>query len=223
MAWVWAAVAVLLGVGIMTLLSNIRLRVLYVREGHDDLLRIQIRALYGIVRLKYEVTVMDWQGRSVSIKQEMVNVKKQSLQNESKSRINRRKVMHMVRELRELTAHVLGFSAWVRKTLSAIRCHGWEWETRIGLVDAADTAMTTGIVWSIKSCISGPLLGGVRLLNRPKLSVIPLFHEDYFETRLQSRFSIRFSSALWALLNLLVRILKVKGGLRKWRKHLART
>lgn len=117
-----------------------------------------------------------------------------------------------------MLAHTAELVEWTKSVLSRTVCTELSWVTRIGLGDAADTAVTTGVVWGIKTSILGYLLRFVRLEARPSLNVQPQFNRTMFSTEAVCKFKLKALYAVYAGFRLLVRILRAKGGLRTWRK-----
>nr|WP_253298263.1 DUF2953 domain-containing protein [Paenibacillus sp. MSJ-34] len=94
------------------------------------------------------------------------------------------------------------------------------WSTDIGIGSAADTAIATGVVWAVKSVAAGWAAATFRFMQNPQLAVYPQFHTPQFATELDCIAKIRFGQAIVAGLALIVRVLKVKGGLRTWQNIL---
>ncbi|MNP50215.1 hypothetical protein D3C76_1444640 [compost metagenome] len=92
-----------------------------------------------------------------------------------------------------------------------------EWSTNVGLDDAVHTATLTGALWGVKATLVGWLTGYIRLTKRPKLFVVPEFGgKPLFSTEIRCIAEIRCGYAIYAGLVLIVRVLKVKGGVKKW-------
>ncbi|WP_163971654.1 DUF2953 domain-containing protein [Oceanobacillus halotolerans] len=77
--------------------------------------------------------------------------------------------------------------------------HQLEWETHIGTGDAASTGITTGGIWTIKGLILGVVIEKSNLLNKPTISVVPYFQQEYFHSRMKCMVSIRLGKAIRAL------------------------
>ncbi|MMZ63313.1 hypothetical protein D1872_255590 [compost metagenome] len=105
----------------------------------------------------------------------------------------------------------------MRNTLKRVTIRSLDWSTHIALSDAAHTATLTGVLWGVKSVLVGFLSYHITLLQRPELVVVPVFgSRPLFTTELRCIAQIRCGYAIYAGLVLIVRVLQVKGGIRKW-------
>lgn len=226
MGWLWfAAIAAVVSFVWAILASRVRLEVLFSREGEDDLFRVKAVALGGLFRYKFEVSAVDWAGigAGLALKRETVNLNKEQVKSEQRQQITRRTILAKYEQMRNIFTHTSGFYRWLQSSMSRMHCDSVDWKTNVGLGDAPETALTCGFIWSVKSSILGYLFRYIKLHQTPKMVVNPLFNREYFETRFTCRLSIRLGMALLAGIQLLIRILRVKGGLKVWRRVLSKS
>lgn len=171
------------------LASDIQIEASLKRKQNDDTVRIRVTALFGLVRRQKVMRVLPMGDGAGPVKPFLAFTK---------------------------TIRKLG--PWVTETALRVRCEEFVWVTRIGLGDAASSAIAAGAVWSVKSPLVGVFARLVRMQAMPRLAVLPLFNETRFETDLHGRFSIRTASALAAVFRLVVHIVRSRGGVRRWWK-----
>ncbi|WP_188801092.1 DUF2953 domain-containing protein [Sporolactobacillus putidus] len=70
----------------------------------------------------------------------------------------------------------------------------FSWKTSCGLGEARATAMTCGIIWSVKYSVM-PLIGNM-MSDRPLIEVAPLFQEKVFTTRLSCMITVKTGEAM---------------------------
>jgi hypothetical protein len=142
------------------------------------------------------------------------------LQKESTSvdhEVNKDKVEQWMDQFERLLQATSGLRVWLQSTLRRVSFRKLEWSTNIALEDAAHTATLTGALWGVKATIVGWLTRYISLKQRPKLFVVPVFgSKPLFSTELRCIAQIRCGYAIYAGLVLIVRVLKVKGGVKKW-------
>lgn len=229
-AAVWPAGIALVAAGVLAALlaSEISVEVSFKRENHDDTIRLAVTALYGLVRRQVAIPVVKWEGAGVKVKWGMEKGKRaagagpgpeavQAAPMRS-TKINKRTVAEGYRKFVLLLRATHELKKWLAATARRVRCLELAWVTRIGLGDAADTAVAAGAVWSVKAPLVGWLTRHVRMQAVPQLNVVPLFHEAHFAMELRGRFRMRLAAALAALVHLAWRALRIRGGLRRWWK-----
>lgn len=222
MIWVWILLLFIV-VMIVILLSNVTTQVVYSRKADDDNFYVLIKALFGVLRFRYAIPIIKFKGitKGVSIdREETTNAPIPDKIDHIK--IDRMDVVSRYEQVKELVGHVLGFNRWLMSTLKRIHCRQISWATDIGLDDAAETAITTGMIWGIKTSILGILFNQIKLEAQPQLAVVPHFNSMQFRTAFECIIVIRLGYAMLAGLHLLVRIYKVKGGIRTWQNILSK-
>jgi len=218
MVLVSIVVLVLLAGFAVAMFSDVRGELYFSRVRDNDQLTVQIKALSGLVRYKFEVPVIQFKGLSqgVLVQAETVNEARPKLRNENREHITKHKIERFYRNAREIVEHTLSFSDWMKQTLAHVQCTSLTWNTRIGVGDAPETAITTGLVWTLKSSLLGFAFRWVDLRTKPRVEVVPQYNALEFTTTLRVRGRMRAGVALWAGLRLVVRIAREEGGLRTW-------
>lgn len=223
MAWVWILLVVLAIMIVVALLSRVHTHIVYSREAYDDQLNIQIRALFGALRYRYSLPIIKFEGmkQGVSIQREKTT-NTPTPDTQDQITVDRKDIVYSHEKFKKLISHVLGFHHWLVSTLKRTHCSQISWITNVGLDDAAETAISTGLIWGLKTSILGVLFNHIKLEAQPQLAVVPHFNHPQFKMHFDCIIMIRLGYAMLAGLHLLVRIYKVKGGIRTWQNILSK-
>lgn len=223
--WIWIGsilLLLLIIIGII-LMSKITFHLKVVKKNRDDSIIMNVKLLYGLISLHYEVpaiVIKSWQEGVWIEKNQSDNLLKGHASN-GEQVINQEKVHKWKDEFREILSATQELKRWVKSTLNHVSVKQFDWSTDISLSDAAYTAMLTGMLWSLKSVLVGWLSYQISFIQRPKLLIVPVFGSPpLFITELTCVAEIRCSHAIYAAFSLLARAAKVKGGMRKWRSIL---
>jgi hypothetical protein len=221
MAWVWIVLVGMFVMFVVALLSRVRAHIVYTREAQDDQFYIQIRALFGAIRYRHSLPTINFEGikQGVSLsKEKITNIPTPDTKDQIT--LDGKDIVHRHKKFKELLSHVLGFHHWLVSTLKRTHCSQISWITNVGLDDAPETAITTGVIWGLKTSILGVLFNHIKLEAQPHLAVVPHYDHPQFKTHFDCIMMIRLGHAMLAGLHLLVRIYKVKGGIRTWQKNI---
>jgi hypothetical protein len=222
--WIWLG-----GIGLLialllvaVLISYVHVHFTFKKHNHDDYAKITVRMLYGIVRINYEIPSIVFrnmkEGFLVKTEQRMNHSRGEA---QSSERVNKRKVKKWAKDVKIMLRATEALKLWIKQTLTRVHMTHWSWSTRIGVGDAAYTAVLIGLVWSIKSIIIGYLSYQIRFEQTPKLQVVPVWEDEMeFQTELDWKLKIRITAVMIAGLTLLTRVLQVEGGWRMWFKLL---
>jgi hypothetical protein len=216
-------IVLLVMVGIVVF-SSVRIGIHFQRVHDNDQLAIDIKALFGLVHLKYEVPVLKLKERfsSVEVKTEVESGNENITLRAARKTITPNMVMQMAQKSRQSLRYVHGFLDWVKQTLAYIRCEKLTWYSKIGTGDAAETGVLTGLVWGVKTSLLGYGLRHLSLRTVPSVNVIPLYDQRLFHSELKCILRIRVGHAILAGMRFLPRFLKGKGGEGKWQNILFR-
>jgi hypothetical protein len=202
------------------LMSYIHGEFYFSRVQHNDRIFLDIKALFGLIRYRFDVPVVKFKSlqKGVMVKAEAVKKGDSSLVGEGKQHINKERIVdffNRVKLILESTFHLYG---WMKQTLAKVECTKVSWQTRIGVGDAPQTAITTGIVWGFKSSLLGFVFSYIRLRTQPHIQVFPQYNSPQFSTEATFAGRIRLGYALIAGIRLVISVLKVKGGFKNWYK-----
>ncbi|WP_426453490.1 DUF2953 domain-containing protein [Paenibacillus sp. S-38] len=222
MIWVWAAAGLAAIVLAALVLSQVNLRILFSHIGKDDEITIHAKALFGLVNLKFVIPIVRFQSlkKGFEIQAKQVNANAGSLLGEAMGNIGPEMMRRAYENIRILLQNCFQFNDWLRQMLARVRCTQMDWRTTVGIGDAAETAFLAGAFWGIKTSILGLLFRYIPLDGQPRLAVIPAFNQTLIAVEGTCTFRVRMVYVMLAGFQLLLRILKVKGGLKAWRNVL---
>jgi len=216
--WWWIVLAVLAVLLFAVLLSNVRIGAVYVREGENDEIDLSVRALFGLVRLRYKVPTVELKPffRGIRLKVD----EKDSKGSMPVIDFTREEIHNFILRVRELIQHMKNVRAFLAGTLQHIHVTEISWSTRFGVGDAAETGMTGGVVWGLKSAVIGYLSRWVTLERRPEIQVIPAFNQVEFRTDFRLESCVRVARLFVIGGMLFYRVLKRPGGWKVWVREL---
>lgn len=213
-------VSLLVIIGLLICFSNITCDVTLQKHNHDEDIVAHLSFLYGLVSFNYTVPSIRFRKWKDGLKLEKIKSNQffnASQENEAETKIDKEKVEGWIDQLQNMLLATFGFKKWLNQSLSKITVKDLEWSTHLALSDAAHTATLTGLVWAIKSSLIGFLSYHLILRKNPELNVVPVFgNVPVFFTKFHCIAKIRFGYAIYAVLVLMFRVLKVKGGMKKW-------
>lgn len=225
--WIWlgSILVLLLLVLTLILLSKITFHIKLKKENKDDTILIDVTLLFGLLTYHYRIPAL-----GLNKLQDGLWVENNSSDNFFKTHtsageqeIDKEKVNLWADQFRDMIRATRGLKKWLNTTLRRVTLVSMEWSTNVALTDAAHTATLTGALWALKTTLIGWLSYHISLRQRPKLFVVPVFGgSPLFSTELNCTAEIRLGNAVYAGMVLVVRVLKVKGGVKKWRSLLSK-
>lgn len=203
---------------IVFLFSFIRGEFNFSRVKDNDTLSVEMRALFGLIRYRYVIPIIQFKGftKGILIKSETVTKSSSELKDETKDHITKDKIINIYKEAKEVLVYTFNFYDWMKQTLAKVECTDLKWITRVGVGDAPETAITSGAIWGIKSSLLGFSIRYVKLTAKPQIDVIPQYNEKQFSTDFRCAGRIRVWFVVVSGVRLISRAAKVKGGIRTW-------
>lgn len=224
--WIAIALALLILVITVILFSSIHFHVRVFRRGKDDRVEFDVTALFGLVKVHYELPKLKYEGiaRGVRLKLEESGLMPVRSDTDTHTRINKEKVEQWLDTIKKGLKATRGFNVWFKETAAHIRITKLDWSTDFSLSDAALTGTATGLLWGFKWCAAGWISQRMRMQAPPRLFVKPIFEDRFcFTTELVCTGSVSTGFVLFAGVRLLRRISQETGGLRQWKKLLSRS
>lgn len=195
------------------------------KQGKNDEVVFNIKMLYGLIRFHYELPMMKFENmkKGIIIKVEKRKNVGSRKAEDTETHVNKRKIDIWMREIQEILEATESFKIWLKRTLSRLSIVKFTWSTTFCVGDAASTGVVTGLIWSTKTFIVGWLSYQVQMKNYPQLLVIPVFDDrPQFSTEMSCTAHISCGYAIYAGMVLMVRVLKIKGGLKSWKKIMSK-
>lgn len=221
----WISGMVLILIAVM-LASHVTVHVSWKRKEDDDRFSLLLKALFGIVRIRREIPLVRFRSvtEGVEVRQETETGPGSNEQKEKKTgrNVGPGHLNAWMKQSREMVKHAVGLKRWMKQTLSHVKCIRFQWHSRIGFGDAADTATGTGILWAVKTMLTGLLTQMIRFHTSPDLAVYPAYNRKHFSSEGSCIVKIRLGYAIIAALFLMVRVMKAKGGIKTWKSILFR-
>jgi hypothetical protein len=221
MVWVWITGAVVVVLSII-LCSHIKCRFTLVREGKDDQISIDARYMFGLVAKRIAIPIIRFNNfvDGVELEADYIDAKKKQLISVNEDNITMRSIKESFENMLTLLKNCFRFHEWLKDTLCHVKCTQFRWKTQVGLGDAPDTALATGMIWGLKSSMLGFLARYIEMDVRPEVNVMPRYNESKFSTNVFVVLRIRMFYIAIAGCRLLYRVFRVKGGLRTWKRVL---
>jgi hypothetical protein len=209
--WLWVLIVFLLIVLTILILSYVQGEVHFSRVVEQDYMELKIKATWGVKMNRFFplIKMKDYSKRiPFSADDSNTNpVTNYGAKGKMKGSF------HNAKLLMHNTVH--GYE-WLKHTLSRIECTQLNWITRVGMGDATHTAITTGVVWGLKTSSLGFIMHLVQVKNKPLVQVVPQYTGVHFSTDFNGSAGIRVTNIVWAGFELAWRVMKLKGGLRTW-------
>ncbi|GIP32340.1 DUF2953 domain-containing protein [Paenibacillus sp. J2TS4] len=221
--WLFLAAALIV-VAVIVFSSHLTFKLYVSRVRENDKIYIQLNALFGMIRLKYEVSALMFKSleKGLKMKTSQINENKATKMNDTEDLINLDKIKQYYHNFKVFLSQISNYWEWMKGTLSRVKIKRLEWSTHVGAGDAPETAVLTGVVWSLKASLLGYLQQYVRLQSEPKINVQPQYNRTLFTTEVVCIAKIRLGYAIVAGLMLLIRMMKVKGGIKTWQTILSK-
>jgi hypothetical protein len=202
------AIIILLGIIWFTM---IRLEVEYSRKQEKDQLFIEISAWWRVIRYKINVPLLDLEPQGI----EYAKTTHPELGNNGNEKKKKKRKIYSPQDAYNLKLKIDSwlkmvhhFKKIMQKTLKKIRCDQLEWNTKIGLGDAAATGTFSGMVWGIKSCIIALIAHYISLRSMPRIQVAPQFQQLWLESKFKMRLRFRLGMVLIAGLKVYFNIIR---------------
>lgn len=220
--WIFLAVGLvvlLIVLLIVVLSSKVTIKLDVVLRKNEYKVLAEMKMLFGWITRKYEVPFHLANG-GIEYKKETVPVDEGTeLGSKEDKETSRRTIRY--RDYVRVLLTTKGFKKWARQTMAAVHLMDVRWSTRIALEHAADTAVATGLLHAVKHTIMGWMSYRLIMDELPEIQVVPVFNgPPQISTELCCIAKISCGKAMYAGLVLIVRVLKVKGGVRSWQNTL---
>ncbi|WP_235749778.1 DUF2953 domain-containing protein [Neobacillus bataviensis] len=204
--WLWLSLSILLFLFILIIFTKITILLNYYHHNDNDDLKVEFKIWFGLIKYKLNVPLIKIDDNSPSLV-----VKSHSHMGDSAAenpentvnQITQNDVVSSFEKTKELLERVIDLHVIVRKFFKRVTIKNFEWQTLMGVGDAAHTGMLTGAIWAIKGSIVSILSHYFRLKEMPHLSVTPHFQAAVIQTQLTCMFQFRIGYAILAGLKMI--------------------
>ncbi|WP_246277113.1 DUF2953 domain-containing protein [Neobacillus endophyticus] len=186
-------------------MAKLTILINYQHYNDNDDLKIELR-IFRFIKYKIHVPVIkiDDNSPSVVVKSHThVGEPGNDQADDQVTQIGKHDIMHRLHNIKELLERVFGLHVIVRKFFQKVVIKKFEWETLMGIGDAAYTAMAAGALWTLKGSIIGLISHYLQLKEMPKLSITPHFQAAVIQTRFTCMIQFRIGHAILAGLKLI--------------------
>ncbi|WP_026563313.1 DUF2953 domain-containing protein [Bacillus sp. UNC41MFS5] len=205
MFWVLVVLSILLLFFILILFTKLTILINYYHHNDNDDLKIKFKIWFGLIKYTINVPLIKVDDNSPSIvvesKSKMGESSTESTSTDS-NQITAEDVENNFSNAKKILNHVFGLHRIIRKFFRKVTMKGLEWNTLIGLGDAAHTGTITGAIWAFKGSIIGLISHYLKLKEMPKITVTPHFQAAVIQTRLTCIIQFRIGYAILAGLKL---------------------
>ncbi|ASA22966.1 DUF2953 domain-containing protein [Paenibacillus donghaensis] len=223
---VWLAIplALLLLVLILVLASSIHFHFRVFRLGKDDRVEFDLKALYGLVKVHYELPKVIYESllQGVKVKVEASGIAPVQKDTDKEGQVDKKTLSDWLDDAKKALKATRDLKGWLFDTLAHVRISKLDWSTDFSLGDAAATATAAGALWGLKWMLTGWFSRVVRLEHAPRLYVKPVFVDQAgFSTELVCAGKLSLAYVLYAGLKLLRKVSKAASGFRQWKELIA--
>jgi hypothetical protein len=221
--WV-LVILILFGLVLLVGLSYLRIHFLFSRVKDNDLLSVQFKLLGGLLKFCIVVPYEQYRGvcSGILIKLGALGKKQESKPDKPKQQFSPERLSELFQWAKRALSHVDEVTDWLRDMVTHMKCSEFRWDTRIGVGDAAETAVATGMLWALKSSIIGFVFHYVVLQTKPMVTIQPQYNNMTFTTALSCDAKIRLGHIILSVFRLGWRIIRSKGSLKSWQKILSK-
>lgn len=215
MNWAFIIAFIFLFLLLMFFFTKIKIHInLYHGQDNDDV-QIKFIALFGLIRHKKHFPIIKIAEHSPTIvvkeRTESTMKKKEEIR-----QISVDDLITFFEKANDLLKQVVGLHTIIRKFLNKVIVTKLEWESVIGVSDAASTAVLTGALWAVKGSFIGFVSANTQLRETPYVMVTPHFNMPISQTSFQCMIHFRVGQAIFAGIKL---VKFWKGGrLHFWKK-----
>jgi hypothetical protein len=206
MFWLLLSLIIILFLFLFIIFAKLTIYVYYYHLNDNDDLKIQLRVFFGLIKYNIKIPLIKLDDDSPSIV-----VKGTSFMGESPSedpdfkskQVTQNDFVSKLQNTKDILHKVFGLHVIIKKFLQKITIKKFEWQTLMGVGDAAHTGMMTGALWAVKGGIIGLLSHYMKLKVMPQLTVTPHFQASVIHTELTCMFQFRIGNAILAGLKLI--------------------
>jgi len=184
----------------MFLRINIKIDVQQTNKDFDAKITVQTIAKFIRYTIKIPAIDLDEESPSVVFKEEGEGVGPEQQQ---KKKISVNEFIRLIEDFKKVLKDTIDLYKIVEWFLAKSELTEFEWDTQLGLGDAAETGTGCGLVWMVKGSSVGLLSHYMRLVDEPKINVNPSFQELLIATRFRCMVSFRVGYAIHTGLKIL--------------------
>ena len=196
------------------LYSNLKVRLSYIKRGEDNDIIIDWTGLHGIFRYTKRISAADMVKMDGNIPAPWIDTR--AMENKDNKSIDDDKPVYNIYEIKKIIDNYkkiyIKYEPYIKKVREKLILNNISWYTEIGTGDAAETAVTVGAIWAIKTSVIF-LINKNHNLPEVSINVVPNYNINTFETTIDCIFSIKLGYIINA--NIKVLLAQIKDGVKK--------
>ncbi|MFM1653946.1 DUF2953 domain-containing protein [Brevibacillus sp. B_LB10_24] len=208
----WWLLAGIIGLLVLIILTPLHIQITYRRIEDNDHLVVQVKAWFGLIRVKKEVPILKF--HMDDIQPEIVARVGDEHEKHRHKVIGWETVQKWSHQYHYWLEQIHDLQPIVRQMLRRVYCKQIEWNTVMGAGDAAATGVLTGLAYGVKSIIVSVFSHYLTMYTVPRISVQPLWDTKAVRTRFTCRLQFRVVFAAAAAVRIMLKLRK--GRQRKW-------
>ena len=196
------------------LYSDLKVRFSYIKRGEDNDIIIDWTGLHGIFRYTKRISAADMVKMDGNIPAPWIDAR--AMENKDNESIDDDKPVYNIYEIKKIIDNYkkiyIKYEPYIKKVREKLILNNISWYTEIGTGDAAETAVTVGAIWAIKTSVIF-LISKNHNLPEVSINVVPNYNINTFETTIDCIFSIKLGYIINA--NIKVLLAQIKDGVKK--------
>lgn len=185
---VWIVLGLIILLLLLVFITPLRIHIFYERHGEDDQVNLEVTAWFRLIRLRFELPMVRLQTEAKGAKVEAeikAKVKRKSpfAATESKKVINQRTLKRLAQRFQDLLEKVQDLHQILKWMLKQIRCEQLEWQTTLGLGEAAETGTVIGLAWGLKQIIIAVIAHHLTMRTIPAVRIKPEWNQQILHIR----------------------------------------
>jgi len=203
--WLLLALLVILFLLVIILITKVSIYFNYCHYKDNDDLKIEVRFWFGLIKFKVKVPMVkvDDDSPSLVIKGNAQAGDHDQKGGEKTKQFTPDDIQNSLDDWKNLLSHIFGLHKIIRNFLKKVTIKNWQWQTVVGIGDAAHTGMLTGAIWALKGSIIGLVSHYVKMKETPVVQVIPYFQLTVAQTQISCIFQFRIGHAILAGIKLI--------------------
>ncbi|QUH26574.1 DUF2953 domain-containing protein [Serpentinicella alkaliphila] len=200
---------------VLIIRSKIKINFLIMKDGEDDHIEINARALYGLFKYEKKFPFIDIinSGEDVFEAHIKTNAKVGNIdipvgEKTDKAIINMDEIHYYKDKIKEIYLTYNKTINYIRRKIIFDKVY---WNTIIGTGDAAETAVIIGILWGLKSGILSFINNKLKL-DDIDLKVVPNYETTQLKTRLNCIISLKIGYIIIACIKFIIIKIKLEVG-----------
>jgi len=187
------------------IVTKIKVMINYFHAKDNDSLKIEFKALFGLIKYKIDVPVIKIDDDSAAIvaKGKLKSGEEEKTKKQGERKFTPDDLIKSFKDFKMLLEHVISLHKIIRRFLKKVRITELEWNTLLGAGDAALTGMLTGAAWTVKGSIIGLISSYFKLQVMPQMMVQPHFQVAVAQTSFKCMLQFRIGHAMVAGIKLL--------------------